>query len=334
MVEKAKYRILVTDVVWPSIEPEADVLTAVGGELILAKTGREDELLSLVPEADAILTCFAHVPASVIAAGKQLQVVGRYGIRVDNIAVEEATRRQILVTNVPAYCLDEVTEHTMSLLLACARKICHFNDQVRSGAWGPAGGKPLFRVRGQTLGIVGFDKIGQTLAPKALAFGMRVMVYDPAVAPEAVKAVRCEKVDLDRLLAEADFVTLHAPLTGSTQNLLDETNLRRMKSTAFLINTARGGIIDQTALVKALEQDWIAGAALDVFVPEPLPGDHPLLKFPNVIATPHVAFYSEEALLDLEILAAENVAAVLSGRRPANVVNLELLDSPRWSHLK
>jgi D-3-phosphoglycerate dehydrogenase len=334
MQEETKWRILVTDVVWPSIEPEAEVLARVGGELVLAETGREEELLRLVPEADAILTCFAHVPAGVIAAGKKLQVVGRYGIGVDNIAVAEATRRDILVTNVPAYCLDEVSEHAMGLLLACARKICHFDNQVRAGAWGPAGGKPLFRVRGQTLGIVGFGKIGQTLAPKALAFGMRVLVYDPAVEPETVNALQCEQVDLDRLLVEADFVSLHAPLTESTQSLIDEAGLRRMKSTAFLINTARGAIIDQAALVKALEQGCIAGAALDVFVPERIPADHPLLKLPNVIATPHVAFYSEEALLDLEILAAENVAAVLSGRRPASVVNPGLLDSPRWSHLQ
>ena len=334
MSSKTQWRILVTDVAWPSVEPEAEVLARVGGELILAESGSEEELLDLVPAADAILTCWGHVPASVIRAGSRLQVIGRYGIGVDNIAVEEATRLGILVTNVPAYCLDEVSDHAMALILACARKVCHFNLRVHAGDWEIKSGKPLFRVRGQTLGIIGFGKIGQTLAPKAKAFGMRVLVYDPYVDAETAKARQGEKTELDALLAEADFVSIHAPLTESTRGMIDAARLRQMKATAFIINTARGAIIDQDALVRALEEGWIAGAALDVFVPERLSPDHPLLELPNVITTPHVAFYSEESLRDLEIQAAENVAAVLSGRRPASVVNPEVLDLPRWSHLQ
>ncbi len=222
----------------------------------------------------------------------------------------------------------------MALILACARKVCHYNARVHAGDWEVASGKPLFRIRGQTLGIIGFGKIGQTLAPKAKGFGMRVLAYDPYVDTQAIEAHQCEKVELDTLLTEADFVSIHAPLTDSTRNMIDGARLRQMKSTAFIINASRGAIIDQDALVRALEQGWIAGAGLDVFVPERIPSDHPLLKFPNVIATPHVAFYSEESLLDLEIQAAENVTAVLSGRRPTWVVNPEVLDLPRWSHLK
>jgi len=334
MSDEMNWRILATDIAWPSVEPEAEVLARIGGELVLAESGSEEELLGLVPAADAILTCWAHMPASVIRAGRKLQVIGRYGIGVDNIAVEEATRLGILVTNVPAYCLDEVSDHAMALILTCARKICHYNSKAHAGDWEIASGKPLFRVRGQTLGIIGFGKIGRTLAPKARAFGMRVSVYDPYVDAETVRACQCEKTELDALLTEADFVSIHAPLTESTGDMINEARLRQMKSTAFIINTARGAIIDQDALVRALEQGWIAGAALDVFVPERLPSDHPLLKLPNAIATPHVAFYSEESLLDLEIQAAENVAAVLSGRRPASVVNPQVLDLPRWSHLR
>ena len=334
MSDKTNWLILVTDIAWPSTEPEAEVLARVGGELVVAESGSEEELVGLVPQADAILTCWAQVPSSVVRAGDKLQVIGRYGIGVDNIAVEEASRCGILVTNVPSYCLEEVSDHVMALLLACARKICHYNSRVRDGDWEVSSGKPLFRVRGQTLGIVGFGKIGRTLAPKAQAFSMRVLVYDPYIDTDTARAYQCEKTGLDTLLTEADFVSIHTPLTKDTRGMIDEGRLRQMKSTAFVINAARGAIIDQDALVKALEEDWIAGAALDVFVPERLPIDHPLIQLPNVIATPHVAFYSEESLRDLEVQAAENVAAVLSGQRPAAVVNPEVLDLPRWSHLR
>ena len=334
MVGSAKWRILVTDIAWPSVEPEASVVARIGGELVLAESGSEEELLGLVPAADAILTCWKQVPASVVRAGTRLQVISNYGIGVDNIAVEEATRCGVLVTNVPAFCLDEVSDHAMALILACARKVCHYSSRVRAGDWEVGSGKPLFRVRGKTLGIIGFGKIGQTLVPKARAFGMRVLVYDPYADAETVAAHQCEKTGLDALLSEADFVTIHAPLSESTQGMIDGARLRQMKSTAFVVNTARGAIIDQDGLVTALERGWIAGAALDVFVPERLPSDHPLLRLPNVIATPHVAFYSEESLLDLQVQAAENVVAVLSGHRPASVVNPEVLNLPRWSHLR
>ena len=334
MAVQVKWNVLGTDVAWPSVEPEAAVLARVGADLILAESGSEEELLRLVPEADAILTCWAQVPTSVVRAGARLQVIGRYGIGVDNIAVDEATRRGIIVTNVPAYCLDEVSDHAMALILACARKICHFDTLVHEGDWEIASGKPLFRLRGQTLGIIGFGKIGRTLVPKAQAFGLRVLVNDPYVGEDAVAACGCELVELGVLLNQADFISIHVPLTEATRGLIDESRLRQMKPTAFIINTARGAIIEQDALVDAIEQGRIAGAALDVFVPERLRADHPLLKMPNVITTPHVAFYSEESVQDLEVLAAENVAAVLSGRRPAAVVNPEVLDLPRWSHLE
>lgn len=334
MIDRTKWRIVVTDIAWPSVEPEASVLARVGGELVLAESGSEEELLGLVSTADAILTCWKQVLPSVVRAGSKLQVISNYGIGVDNIAVGEATKHGVLVTNVPAFCLGEVSDHAMALILACARKICHYNSRVRAGDWEVGSGKPLFRIHGQTLGIIGFGKVGQTLVPKARAFGMRVLVYDPYADADTVKARQCEKTGLDAVLSEADFVTIHAPLTESTRGMIDEARLRQMKPTAFIINTARGTIIDQDALVRALERGWIAGAALDVFVPERLPPDHPLLKLPNVIATPHVAFYSEESLWDLEIQAAGNVAAVLSGRRPASVVNPEVLDLPRWSHLR
>jgi D-3-phosphoglycerate dehydrogenase len=247
--------------------------------------------------------------------------------------VEEATRQGILVTNVPAYCLDEVSDHAMALILACARKICQYSSWTHAGDWTVMRGKPLFRIRGQTLGIIGFGKIGRTLAPKAQAFGLRVLAYDPYVDAETIRAHGCEKVEWGDLLAQADYISIHAPLTDETRGMIDASKLRQLKPTAFVINTARGAIIDLHALATALQQGWIAGAGVDVFDPEPLPADHPLLSLPNVITTPHAAFYSEQSLDDLKVQAAENVAAVLAGQRPAYVVNPEVLELPRWHTL-
>jgi D-3-phosphoglycerate dehydrogenase / 2-oxoglutarate reductase len=326
--------VLVTDYTWPSTEPEARVLAEIGAKLLIAQTGSEEELLSLVPQADGILTCFKKVSAAVIRAGEKLQVVGRYGIGVDNIAVDEATRLGIPVTNVPAYCLDEVAEHVLALMLACARKVCQYNAAVHEGNWSLQTGMPIYRVRGRTLGIVGFGKIGQSLADKARGLGLNIIAYDPYMPDETIRQRGAESRNLDDLLAQADFVSLHTPLTPDTRGLLNADRLRRMKPTAFVVNTARGGLIVTDALTQALQEGWIAGAALDVFDPEPLPADHPLLSQPTLIATPHVAFYSEESVQELEVLAARNVAAILSGQRPAWVVNPEVLTLPRWAHLR
>jgi len=324
--------VLVTDFTWASTEPEAVELTGVGGRLLLAEEGSEVELLRLVPEADAILTCFAQVTPAVVRAGKRLQVIGRYGVGVDNIAVEEATRRGILVTNVPSYCLDEVAEHALALILSLARRICAYNGAVRAGDWRLEVGAPIHRLSGQTVGIVGLGKIGRTLASKVSGLGMHVLASCSSRQARAEQDV--EVVSLERLAREADVVSLHVPLGDETRGMIGEAFLRQMKPTAFLVNTARGALIDQDALLRALHEGWIAGAALDVFVPEKLPPEDPLLACPNLITTPHVAFYSEESVLELEVRAARNVAAVLSGRRPESIVNPEVLALDRWGHLR
>ncbi len=326
--------VLVTDFTWPSTAPEAEVLARVGARLLEAETGSEEELLGLVPQADAILTCFKQVPASVVRAGTKLQVIGRYGIGVDNIPVDEATRLGIPVTNVPAYCLDEVAEHALALLLAGARSILRYDRALQAGDWSLATGMPVYRVAGRTLAIIGFGKIGRTLARKAAALDLQLVAHDPWVPDEEIRAAGVEPAGLDEALARADFVSLHTPLTEETQHLLNAERLARIKPGAFVINTARGALIDQQALLQALQDGRVSGAGLDVFVPEHLPAGHPLLAQPGVIATPHTAFYSEEAVLELERLAAQNVADILSGKRPVDVVNPEVLALPRWSHLE
>jgi D-3-phosphoglycerate dehydrogenase len=310
------------------------VLARVGARLVVAESGEEEELLALVPDADGILTCFKRVSPEVVRAGRRLRVIGRYGIGVDNIAVEEATRLGIPVTNVPAYCVDEVAEHVLAFIFALERGICAYDSAVREGDWALSRGLPIRRIAGRTLGVVGFGKIGQTLARKAAGLGLRVVASSLSLSPESARALGVEAVPLGELAAIADYVSVHAPLTPETSGLVDRTFLRTMKPTAYLLNAARGAIVDQEALVEALREGWIAGAGLDVFVPEQLPLDHPLLAFPNVIATPHVAFFSEESVLELEVKAAENVAAILDGRRPAEVVNPQVLELARWAHLR
>jgi D-3-phosphoglycerate dehydrogenase / 2-oxoglutarate reductase len=325
--------VLVTDYTWESTDAEAEVLRLVGAELLVAQTSDEEELIRLVPNVDAILTCFAHVTGNVIRAGHKLQVIGRYGIGVDNIDVDEATRRGIVVTNVPVYCLDEVTDHAMALLLACARNICAYNSAVRLGDWRLSANRRVHRVRGLALGVIGLGNIGRMLVRKAQAFGLRVLVHDPHVPFEQISELGAVPLELDQLLSEADFVSVHVPLTSETHHLIDSGKLRLMKPGAFLINTSRGGIINLEDLGLALIKGWIAGAALDVFEPERLETDHPLLAAPNLIVTPHAAFYSEESLLELERKAAANVAQVLSGHRPESIVNPQVLELERWSRL-
>jgi D-3-phosphoglycerate dehydrogenase / 2-oxoglutarate reductase len=326
--------VLVTDYTWPSTELEAGVLAEVGAELLIAESGDEEELQALVPKADAILTCFARVSPEVIRLGEKLQVVGRYGIGVDNIAVEEATRLGIPVTNVPAYCVDEVAEHALAFMLGLARKVYLFNAAIREGNWDLSTGMPIHRVSGRALGIIGFGNVGQSLAAKVVGFGMRLIAYDRVANEDAMRQYGVESVNLDDLLEQADFVSIHAPLIAATRGMINRERLRCMKPTAFLVNTARAGLIDQEALLTALAEGWIAGAAVDVFDPERLPEGHPLLQQSNLLATPHVAFYSEESVRELEVKAARNVAKILSGRRPDAVVNPEVLELPRWAHLR
>lgn len=329
----SRWKVLVTDYTWPSTAVEADVLAQVGAELVVAEKGSEDELLELVREADAILTCFAHVTAPVIRAGTRLQVIGRYGIGVDNIDVDVATSLGIPVTNVPAYCLDEVAEHTLALILSLTRGVCAYDRAVRAGTWSLQSAPPIRRLRGQTLGIVGYGKIGRRVAAAARGIGFRTVVHDPSLSPTEIALDGAEPLSLQELAAQADILTVHIPLVPETRGLVGIDVLRAMKPTALVINTARGGIVDQDALAQALREGWIAGAGIDVVEPEPLPADHPLRSAPNLVVTPHVAFYSEESVADLERLAAENVAAVLTGRRPHSVLNPMVLELPRWSHL-
>jgi D-3-phosphoglycerate dehydrogenase len=251
---------------------------------------------------------------------QKCKIIARYGIGVDTIDLEAATANGIIVTNNPTYCIEEVAEHTMALLLACARKIAMYHRLVRAGRWEVPPGKPIFRLAGSKLGLVGFGNIGRQVAKRAAAFGMQILFFDPFVEAAAA-GVPAQKKELNELLAEADFVSLHPPLVPKTRKLIDAAALARMKASAFLINCARGPIVDTEALVRALDAKTIAGCALDTVDPEPLPDGHPLRGRDNVIITPHAAWYSEQAMVGLQAGAPNEVRRVLTGAWPVNVVN-------------
>lgn len=328
------WKVLITDHVWPSIALERGVLEAGGAaSVVAAPDGREATLVELARDADAIMTCFAQVTGEVVRAAERCAVIGRFGVGVDNIAVEVATELGIAVTYVPDYCVEEVSDHVMALLLAWNRRIVLFDRSVKERGWGSL---PLtmrmMRLRGKTLGIVGFGRIGRAVAAKARAFGLDVLAADPAVSGESVAAMGGRLVGLRELLGASDFVTLHVPLTGATRNLIGAGELAVMKREAFLINAARGGLVDEGALYAALRGGVIAGAGLDVMVDNSPGREHPLLSLDNIIITPHVAFYSQESTLELERRAAEEVVSVMQGRMPNNLVNPAVLDHPSPRH--
>jgi D-3-phosphoglycerate dehydrogenase / 2-oxoglutarate reductase len=320
----ARMRVLVTDVAWPTTDVEARVLAAAGVDLVLAPSGDPAELVRLAADADAILTCFAKVTAEVLDAAPRCRTVARYGVGVDNIDVVRATELGVVVSNVPVYCVDEVADSALLGILALARRLLPLTRDVAAGRWGgdvPGAGT---RLRGKVLGLVGLGVIGSALAARAQVLGFDVIAYDLSGRP--VPGVRV--VDsLDELLAEADAVSLHVPLTERTHHLIGAAQLKAMKPTAWLVNTARGPLVDTGALLAALNAGDIAGAALDVTDPEPLPADHPLRTRDDVVLTPHTAFSSDGSLAELATRAATNVVDVLQGRVPATVVNPDVLGS-------
>ena len=323
-------KVLVTDYVWPSVEPERVVLAEIGAALVVAPDGSEETLVSLAKDVDGILTCFAKVTDAVVRAAERCVVIGRYGVGVDNIAVDTATKLGIAVTYVPDYCVDEVSDHVLALLLAWNRRVVLFDNSVKTTGWGSL---PLtmrmMRLRGKKLGIIGFGRIGQAVCTKARAFGLEVVAHDPFVSTDVAADLGATLVDMPALLSDSDFVTLHAPLLPQTTNMIGRAELGMMKPEAFLINAARGPLIVEDALYEALTQGQIAGAGVDVLVDAAPPPDHRLLGLDNLLLTPHVAFFSQESTLELEERAAGEVASVLEGRMPDNLVNPNVLPHAR-----
>jgi D-3-phosphoglycerate dehydrogenase len=305
---------------FPDVEIERTVLRDVA-EVVDGRGCDRSTLDDLLNRATGVLLgTGAQLDREALARMPQCKVVVRYGIGVDNIALDEAQRRGIVVANVPDYCVEEVATHTLALLLCAHRRVLEGLASVRGGRWDATIACGIQRLSTCALGLVGVGRIGQAVGRRAHCLGMRVLAFDPYASPEEFARGSARPSGFRELLEEADFVSIHCPLTPQTEGLFDYTAFRRMKTTAWLINTCRGGIVREDALVTALQQGWIAGAALDVLPSEPPPESSPLSRLENVIITPHTAWYSEQSVRELRRRAASQVRAILEGGTPAHVV--------------
>lgn len=312
----------ITDYTFPSLDIEESIIRAAGGELRSGNDKQVPALKSLVADADAVITQFAPINAEVIAAMQKARVLVRYGIGVDNVDLSAASARGIPVCNVPAYCIDEVADHTLAFILGATRQVVPNTLHVRDGKWGLA--TPLDRMRtlrDQTVGIVGFGRIGREVVARLSPFKCRRLVFDAFVSDDSVREAGCEAVSLDELLAQSDIVTLHCPSTPQTRKLLNSNSIARMKPGSLIINLARGDLIDTAALVAALQSGHLAGAAIDVCDPEPIPTDSPLRSLPNVIVAAHIASASPKASRTLRETAARIAVMALRGEPLPNIVN-------------
>ena len=319
-----KFKVVITDADFPSHEPERRILGEIA-ELLKRPCKTEDELIELTKDADALLVQYARITRRVVFSLEKAKVIVRYGIGYENVDVEAATERGIYVANVPDFCVSEVADHTLSLILSLARKTPWAHFSTKSGEWDWKRFRPVHRLKGKMVGVIGLGKIGLAVVRRLTNFGFKIKGYDPYVSKNIFEELKIEPADLPTLLKDSDIVTVHVPLTQETHHLIGEKELRMMKETALLINTSRGAVIDGKALYKALVEGWIGAAALDVFEKEPLPPDSPLRRLNNLIMTPHMAWYSEESFLELQERTAMEVKRVLTGGRPKNIVNPRVL---------
>lgn len=323
----AQFKVVITDFGSPENDIEQAVISESGLDIDLVRldspTGQD--LIPHVRDADALIVQWAKITPEVIAELSKCRVISRYGIGVDMIDLAAATERGILVCNAPDYCIEEVSTHTLGFIIMLDRRLLPQHLHVRGGKWGsPPGGTPA-RLSTQTLGIIGLGNIGQAVLHKAQAFGLQIIAFDPYLSAESAAALGARLVSLETLLAQADYVTIHCPLTEETRHLIGAAQFARMKPSAFLINMARGPVVEQTALYQALATQQIAGAALDVLEKEPPDADDKLLKLDNLIVTPHLSSWSSTSMVQLRRDVAQNVIDVLGGSVPRSALNRKVL---------
>lgn len=329
---------------YPGIPSSEEAYHKLGATFQHIPCNSEEDILAATRDCDVAITALQPYTRRVIENMERCRLISVIGIGYEGVDVPAATERGILVANVPDYCQEEVANHAMALVLACNRKLMPIIEAVRQGAWNSLEKPrirhqimpPLPRLSGQVLGIIGLGRIGQALVPRAKAFGLGIIGYDPYVSAAAMEEIGVEKVDLETLLRESDYITLHTALTPENRRMLGKAELQKMKPTSYVINTARGGLIDEEALVQAIKDGVLAGAALDVTDPEPPRPDSPLLKLDRVILTAHTAQYSNEAIVDLRRGVEENVFSVLRDQMPPGLVNPQAKEGyrQRWPRLR
>jgi len=314
-------RVGVSDSVFPNLDPAREVLSKIGAELRVAGEPTAEAILGVAADADALLVTYAKITAEMIRQMKRCRIISRFGIGVDNVDIAAATNAGIVVTKVPDYCMDEVSDHAMALLLSLVRKIPFSSARAHAGRWEMPAVVPIHRLRGTVLGLVGFGRIPQLVAPKAKSFALRVVTFDPYIPQTVLDQAGVERVEFDQLVRMSDYISIHTPLLPETHHLFNADVFRKMKPGAVIVNTSRGPVVDETALAQALDAGQLAGAALDVLEKEPPSGSR-LFGRDNVILTPHTAFYSVEALEELQTKCASDVARVLSGEKPVYPVKM------------
>lgn len=315
-------KVVVTDYTFPNLDIEKQVLVPGGCELAGHQCRTPEALIEVVRDADHVLTQFAPVNANVVNAMERAKVIVRYGIGYDNVDLAAAAARGIPVCNVPEFCTDEVADHTLGLILATTRCLFQNHHATSAGDWGLA--VPLGQMRALarlTVGIVGFGRIGQAVAKRLAGFGCRLLVFDPAIPADEIAQAGAEPASLDDLLGNSDLVSLHCPSNEKTRWLINESSIAKMKLGAILINVGRGDLVAPDALVAALGQGRISAVGLDVFSPEPIPADHPILRMENVIVGSHIASASEQAVVTLRESAAKTVLKAINGEPLPNIVN-------------
>ena len=308
--------VVVTDSPFPSLDPAKKALEEANAEVIQAPSSSEEDIIKAAENADAILVTYAKLNENILRSLKNCKAIGRFGIGVDNIDLKVAGELGISVNYVPDYCLDEVSDQAMAMIISMARKIPQSNKLVQSGRWEMPAVVPMYRLRGKTVGLIGFGNIPRLMTPKAQAFGFNVIAADPYAPKELFEKYGVESVSMDELYEKSDFISVHAPLLPETKGLVNKDAFKKMKDTAIIVNTARGPLINEKDLIEALDKNEIGGAGLDVVETEPLPENSPLIGRDNVILAPHTAFYSVEALEELQTKAASDVARVLNGEEP------------------
>jgi D-3-phosphoglycerate dehydrogenase len=317
------YKVVTTDLLRPTI-PEEAILREAGATLTYGDAKNEAELIELVRDADAIIDVYIPITARVIDSLKKCRIIVRRGIGYDNVDVTAATAKGIPVANVLDYCIEEVADHTMALLLSVARRVVRGTKQIESGGWNFRELLPVPALKNCTLGLVGFGKIPRAVAKRARCFGLNIQASDPFIPSELAEEHGVKLVSLEELLKSSDFISVHAPLNDKTRGMISKREFAMMKPSAVLINTARGPVVDEEALIEALESGRIAFAALDVMTKEPPTPDNPLRKMANVILTPHLAWYSENSARLAGEKAAQDIVRVFNGYFPKYLVNPEV----------
>jgi len=318
---------VITDHPFPSLEISRAILSANNIEIADLQTQNPDIIIANARDADAMLVGKARIDENILNNLAKCKIIVRFGTGYDNIDLKAATANGIPVSNVPDFCMDEVSDHALALILAAGRQIIVGHNMVQNGKWRPMpyGMDTIYKMRGRVLGLFSFGRIAKLVAEKAQVFGLQCMAFDPFVSEEIMSQTGVKKVDFKDLLAQSDFISLHSLLTEKTANAFDLDAFRAMKSSAWIINTARGGIIREADLVEALDEKLIAGAALDVLDDEPPGKGNPLLGRDNVIITPHMGWMSDKAPESMQRKGVEQAARVLTGAKPTNVVNPEVL---------